>query len=283
LVCAGYLSSPTPSFDPQTLSSIDEMRFAVHADKWENVMRRTPMRRANLVGMLVWLAGCSLLIAQDDGKVQSGPKKGEFMPKAFECVHINGPAKAIFVEPTKDQPGYHVARPRCLICQFGLLPSVLIFAHEPAEQRDEAFTDLLKKLDETATEFQDRNFSVGVVILSPDARDSTNNAAENDADKIIKETVQREKLIERLKKRAAKLEHVIIAIYPPDRPILREDPPKGYKLNPKAEITVLFYERMKIIENYAYAPGKLDSKHVDLIVKRVRDALPLRKNPAKEK
>jgi len=241
------------------------------------------MRRANLVGMLVWLAGCSLLIAQDDGKVQSGPKKGEFMPKAFECVQINGPAKAIFVEPTKDQPGYHVARPRCLICQFGLLPSVLIFAQEPAEQRDKAFTDLLKKLDETATEFQDRNFSVGVVILSPDARDSTNNAAEDDADKIIKEAVQREKLMERLKKRAEKLEQVISATHPPDGPILREDPPNGYKLNPKAEITVLLYERMKIIENYAYAPGKLESKQVDAIMKRVRDALPVRKNPAKEK
>src|SRR5260370_32636088 len=109
------------------------------------------------------------------------------MAKAFGAHQINGPAKALFVDPTKDHPGYHGARPRCLICQFGLIPSVLIFAQEPAEQRDEAFTDLLKKLDETATEFQDRNFSVGVVILSPDARDSTNNAAENDADKIIKE------------------------------------------------------------------------------------------------
>jgi hypothetical protein len=261
------------------------MRFAVHADKWENVMWRTPMRRANLVGMIVWLAGCSLLIAQDEGKVQSGPKRGEFMPKAFECVHVNGPAKAIFVEPTKDQPGYHIVRPRCLICQFALLPSVLIFAQEPVEQKDEAFTALLKKLDETATEFQDRSFSVGVVILSPDARDSTNNAAEDDIDKIIKEAVQREKLIERLQKRAEKLDlkHVIIAIFPPDGPILREDLPNGYKLNPKAELTVLFYERMKIIENYAYAPGQLESKHVDLIVKRVREALPLRKNSAKEK
>jgi hypothetical protein len=243
------------------------------------------MHRANLVGLIVWLAGCPLLIAQEEGKVQSGPARGEFMPKAFECVHINGPGKAMFAEPTKDQPGYHVVRPRCLICQFGLLPSVLIFAQEPVEQKDEAFSDLLKKLDEAATEFQDRNFSVGVVILSPDARDSTNNAAEDDIDKIIKEAVQREKLIERLKKRTEKLDlkHVIIAIYPSDGPILRENPPKGYKLNPKAEITVLFYEKMKVIENYAYAPGGLESNHVDMIVKRVREALPLRKNPAKEK
>jgi hypothetical protein len=241
------------------------------------------MHRANLVGMLMLLAVCSLLIAQDEGKLQSGPKKGEFMPKAFACVHVNGPAKAIFVEPTKDQPGYHVARPRCLICQFGLLPSVLVFAQDTVEQKDGAFTDLLKKLDETATEFQERSFSVGVVILSPDARDSTNNATEDDSEKIIKEAVQREMLIGRLKKRAQKLEHVIIAIYPPDAPILREDPPKGYKLHPKAEITILFYERMKIIENYAYAPGKLDSKQVDLIVTGVREALSARKKPAKEK
>jgi hypothetical protein len=228
------------------------------------------MRRANLVGMLVLLAGCSFLIAQDEGQVHSGPKKGEFMPKAFECHNINGPAKG---------------KPRCLVCRSALYPAVLIFAAEPAEGKDEAFTELLIKLDKTAADFEERNFLVGVVILSPDARDSTNNAAEDDTDKIIKEAVEREKLIERLKKRAEKLElkNVIIAIYPPDGPILREDPPKGYKLNSKAEMTVLFYERMKIIENYAFAPGKLKSKHVDLIVKRVREALPVRKNPADEK
>jgi hypothetical protein len=226
------------------------------------------MFRANLIGMLVLLAGCSLLVAQGEAKVQSGPEKGALMPKAFECFNVNGPAKG---------------RPHCLVCKSALYPAVLIFAAEPIEGKDEAFTELLTKLDAVAADFEERNFLVGVVILSPDARDSTNNAGEQDAAMIINETVKREKLIERLSKRAQNLKHVIIGAYPQDGPILRESPPKGYKLNPKAEITVLFYERMKIIEKYAYAPGTLESRHVEAMVKRVREALPLRKKPAEEK
>ena len=79
------------------------------------------------------------------------------MPGPFECYNVNGPAKG---------------RPRCLVCQFGQKPSVIVFAKEPADDKDAAFNDLLKKLDETVEAFTDRDFSVGVVILSPDARDS---------------------------------------------------------------------------------------------------------------
>src|ERR1700730_14624007 len=86
--------------------------------------RRTPMFRAPSIGMLALLLGGSLLIAQDG--LQSGPKKGAFMPKPFECYNVNGPAKG---------------RPRCLVCKFGLNPAVLIFAKEPEDGKDQAFTD----------------------------------------------------------------------------------------------------------------------------------------------
>ena len=224
------------------------------------------MFRAPSIGMLMLLLGGSLLNAQD--AVQSGPKKGAFMPKPFECYNVNGPAKG---------------RPRCLVCKFGLNPAVLIFAKEPEDGKDEAFTDLLAKLDEAAADFEERSFQVGVVILSPDAHDSTNNAAEKDADAIIKEATNREKLYERLGKRAEKLKHVIIGAFPADAAVLREDPPKGYKLNPKAEMTVLFFERMKVIENYAFEAGALDAKQVEMMVIKIRDALPLKKKLAEEK
>ena len=42
-------------------------------------------------------------------------------------------------------------------------------------------------------------------------------------------------------------------------------------------------ERMKIIENYAFAPGALQDKDVERIVKRVNETLPLRKKPAETK
>ena len=219
------------------------------------------MLRTNWICLLALLIGGSLLYAQDEEKIQSGPKTGAFIPKPFECFNINGPAKG---------------RPHCLVCRFALSPAVLIFAKEPVEGKDEAFTDLLDKLEKTATDFEDRNFSVGVVILSKSAFDSTNNANKEKAEEIIEEAVNREKLVEQLTKRSEKFKHVIVGYYPLEGP-------KGYELNPKAEMTILFYERMKIIENYAFAPGALQDKDVERIVKGVREALPLRKKPAETK
>ena len=112
--------------------------------------------------------------------------------------------------------------------------------------------------------------SPGIVFLSPDARDSTNNAGLKEAKEIIEEAEKREKLYERLTKRGEKYKNVIVACYP------LEGPPK-YEISPKADVTILFYERMKILENYAFAPDELTAKDVAAIVKRVRDELPLRK------
>jgi len=220
------------------------------------------------IAILVLLVGCSFLVGQDEAKVQSGPEKGAFLPRAFDCYNVNGPSKG---------------KPHCLVCSSALYPAVLIFAAEPIEGKDEAFTELLTKLDAMAADFEERNFLVGVVILSPDARDSTNNAREEDAAKLIEEAIKREKLIERIRKRAENIKHIVVGIYPQDGPIVRADPPKGYKLNPKAAITVLFYERRKIIDNYAYAPGTLDSKDVEMMVKKVRESLSAAKKPAQGK
>ena len=126
------------------------------------------MFRAYFVGLLASSIGCSLLVAQDDEKLISGPKAGTFIPAAFECYNVNGPAKG---------------RQSCLVCKFALSPVVLIFAKEPQAEKDAALNELVKQLDAAADEeaFQAREFSVGVVYLSSDAKDSTNNANEKTA------------------------------------------------------------------------------------------------------
>ena len=216
------------------------------------------MPRTHVCSLVLTLLACSMLMGQDEEKFVSGPQKGSFLPAPFECLNINGPAKG---------------RLHCLVCKFALNPAVLIFAKEPGEGKDEALNDLLKQLDDVAEEYEYRGFSVGVIFLSPNARDSTNNAQEEKPAEIIKETVKREELVNRLKPRAEKLKHVILACYLPEGP-------KGYKLDAKADITVLFYERLKIIENYAFRPDALEAKDVEMIVKRVRETLPLRKKGA---
>ncbi len=205
-----------------------------------------------LIASIVVVFSFALLAAQDEGKLPSGPKVGALLPSSFESFNINGPAKG---------------RPHCLICQFGLSPSVLIFAKEPAEGKDAAFNDLVKNLDDAMTEFDFRSFSVGVVILSPDAQDSTNNA-ETDVKKLIDEAVKREKLVERLKKRAEPLKNVIVACLP--------EAPKKFDINPKADVTILFYERMKMTDSWAFGAGQMQEKDVEAIVKRVKEALPIK-------
>ena len=232
------------------------------------------MYRVKFVCTVMLLAG-PFVFAQDQGKLKSGPKRGASMPGSFECMNVNGPAKG---------------RPHCFVCTFGLNPSVLIFAKEPRNGKDQAFTDLLRKLDETAAEFSSRSFSVGVVIISPDARDSTNNpqpgsvaelnkdaekgSAANkriadQAKKLIDEAVKRGELHKRLTKRAAGFKNVLIGYVP--------EAPTGYDLNAKAEMTVIFYDRMKVIETFAYGPGAFAANNVKTIVDRVREELSQKK------
>ncbi len=220
------------------------------------------MLRAKLACLTVLLIGCSLLFAQDEAK----PK---FVPAPFECFNINGKAKG---------------RPHCLVCKFGLSPVVLIFTKEPAEGKDGPLNDLLGQLDKLTVlpDFEEREFSVGVVFLSPDALDSTNNADENDTKKIITEAVNREKLVKRLEKRAEPFkkdedkDRVIVGYY-------KLEGPEKYKLDPKMEQTILFYDRMKIIDTWSFEPGALEAKDVEAIVKRLREKVPLRKQAAEKK
>ncbi len=231
------------------------------------------MRIANLASLVtVFLLG-TVLVAQDDDKLLSGPLPGKFIPAPFECMNINGPA---------------TGRPRCLVCKFALSPAVLVFAKDPADTLspfnwtsssggDDALNEFLKQLDEAMADFhEERGFSVGVIFLSSAARDSTNNVAETKSAEIIREAMNREKLTKRLSERAKNLKHVVIGYY-------LSEGPKGFDINPKAEQTVIYYERMKVLENWTYAPEQLDAKHIEAMVKRIRDTLPTKKKPAEVK
>ncbi len=247
------------------------------------------MRHMHFAVFMLLAGSWAITHAQDDEKLQSGPKAGTFMPSPFECYNINGESKG---------------RLHCFVCRFGLNPAVVIFIKAPAEEKkdekddkddlkfeslkmalnkllaDKAIKKLLKQLDQTADDFQERGFGVGVVVLSPDARDSTNNAAEEKSKELVKEAVRREILIEHITKfaqndngdgeKAEPYKHVVVGVYP-------ENGPEKYKLNPKAEVTVLFYQRMKIVENFSFGPEEFKEADVDRIEKRVREELPLRK------
>jgi hypothetical protein len=266
------------------------------------------MWRTGFLCLFTLVLGANLLVAQDEKKPKAGPKAGDFMPGSFECFNVNGAAKG---------------RSRCLVSAFALYPAVIVFTKEPAAGKDGSLNELLQKLDELAEEYEYRAFSVGVVFLSPDARDAANSAealvekvkktidraeikkfVEQDkeitkriealpederdqarkaaelaelgkrltklAEAPIQEAVKRKELHERLATRAKKYKHLILASYP------LEGPAK-YKLDAKADLTLFFYERMKIRANYTVSPDGLQTKDVEEMVKRIREDLPLRK------
>lgn len=212
-----------------------------------------------LIGCLLFLFALGFaspgFAQDDDDKFASGTKVGDVIPGPFDALNING-RKA-------------KGRPHCLVTDFGLNPTVLVFAREPGEGKDGPLTALLGKLDEAVAKHMDDHYlGSAVVFLSPDAR--TSPANEEDLDKLMKEALARENLIKRLDERAEKLKQVILAIYP-------EEGPKGYAINPKSEVTVLFYVKHKVLANFAFPEGKLTEEDADRIVKTIDDTFKKKK------
>ena len=135
--------------------------------------------RVHVLPCLACLLLAGWLAAQDDPeKLQSGPGVGEVLPGPFDAFNING----------KRAKG----RQHCLVCEFGLNPVVMVFAKEPAEGKDGPLMALLAKLDEAVSRYEeDYYFGSCAVFLSPDARNSANNATEQDTKKIVDEAIAR--------------------------------------------------------------------------------------------
>lgn len=217
------------------------------------------MPRRFFVSLGVALAGATILLAQDEA-FRSGPKVGTMLPTPFEAYLVNGP----LLEKAKKELGqsappgiYH-----CVVCDFGLKPTILVFAREPAEGKEAALGELLKKLDAALEKHKESYLKGAVIFLSPDARSSANAPAKDEPAKLLEEAVARKKLIDRLTARAGKLKDVIVGAYPAESP-------KDYGLNLKAEVTVLFYDRLKVVENAAFAEGKLTEAGTDAFLEKV--------------
>jgi hypothetical protein len=219
------------------------------------------MRIASQLGFTLFLV-VGALVAQEDGeRLQSGPKVGEVLPGPFDAFNINGRIAA--------------GRQHCLVCDYGLHPVVMVFAREPAEGKDGPLAALLAKLDDAVRRHADDHALGGcAVFLSADGQNSATNATEHDPKKIADEALARDALAKRLEERAEKLKNVVVAY-------LSAQGPKEYHINPKAEVTVLFYIKHKVLANFAFPEGKMQASHVDNIIKFIEDAL-AKKRPAKK-
>ena len=90
---------------------------------------------------------------------------------------------------------------------------------------------------------------------------------------LTEEAKARNDLIARLKTRSEGLDDTVVAAYP-------SAGPKGYDVDPKAEVTVIFYDRLKVLDNWAFEAGKMTEKDASAIVKQIETRLQVGKSKA---
>jgi hypothetical protein len=249
-VAAGNIAERPPSTQS---SFLDELARIRHLEGWSApvLSRNPPMSRRHLASLTLALVALTSLPATANAQVKSGPQAGEFLPGSFAPLNLNGPSKG----------QYH-----SLVCEHGLRPTVLVFLRDGGEGPNPAALELLKKLDEIVPKHQAVGLKAFVVFLSADARSSVFVEKTEDVDKVLLEEERREKLRARLEKLAEPFQHVVVTAYP------AEGPP-GYDISPKAEVTVILYERLKVTRNWSFGPGEIAPHAVQQVLEGIDKAL----------
>jgi hypothetical protein len=180
--------------------------------------------------------------------LKSGPAVGDFLPGTFQPFNLNG-------KTGKNR--YH-----CLVCEYGLNPTVMVFARERPEAKDAGLAGLLAKLDEAVDRFKDASLHAFVVFLSPEARTSVTDPQAEDSAKLVDEATAWEALLARLRPKAEKLKNVVVGVYPARGP-------EGYKIAKEADVALVLYRKHKVVATFAFAEGKLSETGVAEIMKAV--------------
>jgi hypothetical protein len=165
----------------------------------------------------------------------------------------------------------------------------MIFARDHKDEKSKdvkELANLLNKIDEDVAKDKEVTGTLRafVVFLSPVGTDSvietelgkTKDADKFDLGELVKLSIDRKKLIERLDKGASELKNAVVGYY-------AQEGPKGYNINPKAEVTVVLYANFKVQATFAFEEGQLTAKAVDEIMAAVKKLKGKAKASADEK
>lgn len=200
---------------------------------------------------LILVGLTSALAAQEEKTVPKAGQAGSLLPGSFDCYNVTGKFKG---------------RQHCLVTDFGLRPVVLIFARDMPEEKEGALPKLLSALDEALDKYQEQELRGCVVYLSPHARSSATESKIEDPAKLVEEARERDAMLKRLEAKADKLKNVIVAAYP------AKGPP-GYDIEPRDTITVIFYDRLKVVARHGYAEGQFRAQDADRIMQKVQEVI----------
>jgi hypothetical protein len=103
--------------------------------------------------------------------------------------------------------------------------------------------DLLQKLDEAVSRYKNAELRVGVIVLSDD---------------FAKEGARKE-LLRRLESVAKDFKQIPVAV---DGAM----GPENYKISKDADVTVVLYDKHRVVDSFAFAKGKLTEKDATAIL-----------------
>lgn len=247
--------------------------------------------RVRFLGMAPFLSIVAIGLSgagEGDKKLLSGPPAGTFLPGPFDCRLVNScraraqikemEAELGALKDTDDNKkrrgelksqiekvkGELTGRQHCLVCEHRLFPVVLVFVREPAGdlEEDGPILHLLSKLDGAMARHEASYLKAAGIFLSPDAQSSATREGKKDAKELVEEARLRDVLMAKLHRRADKLNHVELACFPAEGPA-------GYKIDPDAEVTIVFFNSLKVVASHAYPKGKMTKEDADRFVEEV--------------
>jgi hypothetical protein len=208
------------------------------------------MRKLVLMSVVcVWPFAVPAGALQIPDEIKSGPQVGELIPGPLHYLNINGG---------------HAGSPHCLVCEFGLWPTVALFTHELPEP-GKPLAILLQKLDAAVGKYHDARLRSFAVFQNDGYRTSAlRRFIVFPNDEAAKEEQDRKELIGRLEKAAADLDlkNLVLCVSPAAGP-------EKYNINKDAEVTVLLYDKLKVVENYTLPKGRLDERYINSILASV--------------
>jgi hypothetical protein len=186
---------------------------------------------------LAVLLAVSLASAAQDEAGKSGPQVGTMLPGAFHPFNATGE---------------FAGRPHCLVCEHGLLPTVLVFAREPVGA-DSPLAKLLKALDAAAEKGKAVGLGGFAVFLTDGSQDIDSR---RDLAKRLQDLAE-----------ALKLKHLVLALD-------SAAGPKDYNINKEAEVTVVVYHKHKVLANFTYKKDALNDEAIKAILAEAEKLAP---------
>ncbi len=191
--------------------------------------------------LLIAFAVFALLNASAESPCQApgqkaGLKVGNDLPGPFHAYNING---------KRFKGRFH-----CLVCEHGLNPAVMVIVRGTDQSADHPLRKLLPELDKYVQKYQKDRLAAFAVFLDEGLPDVVTNDEVRDG------------LAKKLDEAFPALKEVVLSL-------AGKDDLEKYQLDDTAEVTVVLYNRYKILAVHTFKKDKLSDGDVKSLLEEV--------------